>query len=315
MQVFIRRGPAEAQIYTDNTIKPLGKIEKMCFSGGLVKSIQRNWKGVFMIHFGKQQKRREQGFTLIELLVVIAIIALLLSIVVPSLRAAKKHAQNVVCQSNLRQWGLSYMLYTEEGNGYFAPWGGYQVSFMETLRPYYNDIDEMRLCPSAKEVSTANPTSLQPNSFFGYTFNAWQVDPSADWLPDDDSGLGSYGENSWIRSGQPPAYGNINDTWKKMTSIQSRSQTPLLADARWNNAWPNHTHPLPSPAAREEDFYNLSNWHQIECFVMRRHKKGLNVLVADGSVNNWEAEMLWNLNWHRSYQKRGDVNLDWMNSW
>ncbi|MCF7955900.1 MAG: DUF1559 domain-containing protein [Phycisphaerae bacterium] len=58
--------------------------------------------------------RNTTGFTLIELLVVIAIIALLLAILMPSLQAAKKRGQTVVCLNNLRQIGMAANLYAND---------------------------------------------------------------------------------------------------------------------------------------------------------------------------------------------------------
>ena len=65
-------------------------------------------------------KDRAEGFTLIELLVVISIIAMLVSILLPSLQRVRRQARTVGCRANLHQWGILYATYTSENNGYPA---------------------------------------------------------------------------------------------------------------------------------------------------------------------------------------------------
>ncbi len=112
----------------------------------------------------------KKAFTLIELLVVIAIIALLLSILMPSLRSARNQAKGVTCRNNLKQIGLAFILYTEDNEGKFPRNGGiWIVRFL----PYIGgqgDQDE-----DYREMGVYNcPSYPNKEQTLDYVINSWK---------------------------------------------------------------------------------------------------------------------------------------------
>jgi prepilin-type N-terminal cleavage/methylation domain-containing protein len=59
---------------------------------------------------------RRRAFTLIELLVVVAIIAILMAVLLPAMQRAREQGKRAVCLSNVKQFGLSWVLYADDND-------------------------------------------------------------------------------------------------------------------------------------------------------------------------------------------------------
>ena len=70
-----------------------------------------------------RKRKPTRAFTLIERLLVIATIALLASLLLPSVSGVKSRIRNVSCLNNLKQWGIATALYAAENSDALPPEG------------------------------------------------------------------------------------------------------------------------------------------------------------------------------------------------
>jgi len=78
--------------------------------------------------------RSANGFTLVELLVVVGIIAVLISILLPSLAGARRAANTLNCESNLRQVGIAMLMYAQQNNGAIPGNGWTSSAFLYNIK-------------------------------------------------------------------------------------------------------------------------------------------------------------------------------------
>lgn len=130
---------------------------------------------------GRGRHTATAGFTLIELLVVVAIIAILASLLLPSLSHAKSAASSAKCRSNLHQMGLGLVMYVGDYSAYPL------LNFSKTAEgPYWWDVlapytvsdwdDPLTKCPDYKlkhtTVDRIREKDYWESPFGSYGYNA-----------------------------------------------------------------------------------------------------------------------------------------------
>ena len=228
-----------------------------------------------------------RGFTLIELLVVIAVIALLMAVLLPALGRVRKQAKAVVCQANLRQWGIAFRIYASDNNGKTSPIE--LVGTESNLRPWFlvvaaytTKYQDLMLCPTASRLQEHSDLVLyEDGGPVTPWFNRWAT--------------GSYGFNR-------------RNQLQPLHRFVGLSRSPVLSDSTTGMFRP---HPLDTPPEHYE--YELVHgvkrplgWGGSMASVsLDRHQGGVNMLFLDWSVRKVGVKEPWTLKWYAEFDTAG----------
>jgi prepilin-type N-terminal cleavage/methylation domain-containing protein/prepilin-type processing-associated H-X9-DG protein len=266
---------------------------------------------------------KKRAFTLIELLVVISILVLLMALLLPALSRARKQARAVVCQSNLKQWGLHFATFASENEGRFLRWAnrdddnkplveerqnGYWLcwgpgAIADPLAPSVTQ--KMRLCPMAGKPATDVLTIEEYEALGihhpadragGGTFLAWgrQLEDSPG------SHYSSFGLNMWHFVGRYGTSGrNLGTPWQT-ADARGAARVPVLLDSIDPFTFTNDDG---SPPQQDAVPVGALDWDTPSC--INRHDGGVNCSFFDWSVRKVGLKELWTLKWHREYDTAG----------
>ena len=255
----------------------------------------------------RAEQKSPGAFTLIELLVVIAIVALLMAILLPALNKVKRQAREVICRSNLKQWGTILELYADDNEGRIPILSGstafwfFRGSWLPEGDPnkppvlHNFNTKGIACCPEAVRVDTRYGPSGTARAFgsgisyeirysHGSTFEAWQI-----WSPKPPFRC-SYGFSFRLPILTPGGF-------KRMETYSTRGQANIpvmldspMEDGRFDNSM--------APPRRE-------GMGIMQDFCINRHNGYINGTFLDWSVRRIGLKELWTLKWDEESDTAG----------
>jgi hypothetical protein len=238
-----------------------------------------------------------------DLLCFLACVAFLLLNIGAIGAGGRKRAKEMVCLSNLRQWGDIFQAFTNDNNGYFysgaSPLGHWWIADLEDQYQSYKK-NPLWFCPTAK-----NPIRDEhgiTRLTFG-TFGAWGIYTRSDHGSLCADGVaGSYGLNACVLNVPPGAtsgWYRTENSWRT-PHVQGAANIPVFLDSRRFDSWPSHTDQPPQYEAQ----YPLGIG-RISDFCFNRHNGAVSCLFMDWSVRKVGLKQLWTFKWHRGFHTEG----------
>lgn len=229
--------------------------------------------------------KQQKAFTLVELLVVISIIALLVSILLPALNKAREQAKLVICATNERQIGLALHNFSGDNEDRLVPgnfWNG--VTIYNSWGPNWKGPIQLGLLIGGGDIDI--------------TASADENKPMGDYLPLPTSDrhvliCPSMRRDFYDGAPYPPGVqdARFKPSWGKRDSVVNMSYEyrdsldggSLLSDQYIANVQSENYH-----GALLERISQHAVLKDYVSFNIRGHKRILNYLNGDGSVDKYD---------------------------
>ena len=198
-----------------------------------------------------------KGFTLIELLVVISIIALLVSILLPSLQKAREQAKSIVCKNNEKNLALALALYGMDNSDSIIDTSAAPTNWMPALGQYLA-AQEKEYWDQETIPSTICPSQPMIDTYWGLDNSNWNAYSQAYYVANNFAiynlnfawtNIASYNWTWWLPDLRGKKLGNIKtpseifaflDSWHPGTTAFSDYTVQTIVDEQYSDIWYHH---------------------------------------------------------------------------